>query len=243
MKLSVFVRVMGATIRAYDAIPVSMLSVCVTTGNSKIGRALNVSLPAIFSCPNCKGCAHLCYDVNDCRYSGVMRARARNWSILKRDPGAYWAGIENAIRRHPTYDAMRFHVGGDIPRGDMGADYFREMMETVRRHPDIRFWTYTKNYWIVNEYVRTHGGSIAEAIPENISIMFSEWRGIPMVNPYGFPEFRAYYDDEQPAPDAMECPGDCRKCRAEGIGCPFRMSVWTRIRGQKRARKARKARN
>ena len=165
-----------------------------------------------------------------------MDARARNYSILSRDMDKYFSDVVDAIRRHPSYDAFRWHVGGDVPALYTGVEYIAHMVDIARMFPGVRFWTYTKNYFAYNEYVRTHGGSIADAIPDNLSVMFSQWRGIDMVNPYGFAEFRAYYDDETPEGD-MECAGDCRVCRASGVGCPFRMTVWTRIRGQvKRAR-------
>lgn len=232
MKLSVFVPRMRDALARFDAMPVDALSVCVSTGNNKIGKVLNVSLPPVFTCPSCAGCARECYDIRDCRYKNVLNARARNLSIMRRDMNKYFSDIENAIIHHPTFRAFRWHVGGDIPAGDMGAEYFRRMIECARKHPDVRMWTYTKNYYVVNEYVRTHGGNIADAIPENMSIMFSQWRGIPMYNPYGFAEFRAYYDDEIIPVGIMECTGDCRVCMASGIGCPFRVTVWTRIRGQ-----------
>jgi len=229
---------MNARIADYDSVPVDALTVCVSVGNNKVGKALNVSLPAIVSCTNCAGCMAECYDRRDCRYGNVMDARARNYSILSRDMEKYFRDVVDAILHHPSFTAFRWHVGGDVPPDARGVEYVAHMVAIAREFPQITFWTYTKNYYAYNEYVRRNGGNIADAIPDNLSVMFSQWRGIPMSNPYGFPEFRAYYDDETPA-GGMQCPGDCRICRAQGIGCPHRMTVWTRIRGQvKEARKA-----
>ena len=232
MKLSVYFSRMNSARAMYDNMPVDSIRVCVSVCNRKIGKALNVSLPPVLSCPNCAGCMRECYDVRDCRYKNVLNARARNMSILSRDMGKYFRDIIDAIKHHPSFRAFRWHVGGDVPPGASGAEYVRNMMDIARMFPGVRFWTYTKNYRAYNEYVRTHGGSIASAIPENMSVMFSEWRGIPMENPYGFPEFKAYYDDELAPEGVMECTGDCRVCLATGRGCPHRESVWTRIRGQ-----------
>lgn len=237
MNIKKYTEKMKKEIAKFDEIQVDDLKVVVTTGNTKIGKVLNVSLPAVFTCPNCSGCVNECYDIRDCRYKNVVSARAKNFSIMARSLDKYFADIQDAINRHPSFDKFRFHVGGDIPITN-GDEYFAGLVNLVRNNPRIRFWTYSKNYWVINRYVKEHGGTIADAIPDNLSIMFSQWRGIPMFNPYGFAEFRAYYDDE-PVPDGiMECTGDCRVCLASGIGCPFRMTVWTRIRNQvKKSRK------
>ena len=62
------------------------------------------------------------------------------------------------------------------------------MIAITKANPGFKFWTYTKNYKAVNEWFDKNGGKAA--CPENFSIMFSEWRGVPMVNTYGFGEFR-----------------------------------------------------
>lgn len=230
MNLKTYAQKMVSAIMQCDADDVENLEVCVSTGNTKIGKVLNVSLPAVFSCMQCKHCAKECYDVRDCRYTNTLKARARNWSIVTRSPEKYFSDIRRAIEKHPSFRYFRWHVGGDIPN----LNYFAEVVAIAREYPNVRFWTYTKVYGLVNEYVRTHGGSIAEAIPENMSVMFSEWRGFRMDNPYGFAEFKAYYDDETVPSGIMECTGNCRICEEKGIGCPYRKTVWTRIRGQKK---------
>lgn len=63
------------------------------------------------------------------------------------------------------------------------------MCEIARRNPNIKFWTYTKKYGIVNSYVKQNG---IDAIPENLVIVFSHWMNddgtyYPMYNPYEFP--------------------------------------------------------
>lgn len=228
MKLDAYIKKMRDAILENDAHDVTTLQVCISVGNTKIGKVLNVSLPAIISCKECAHCMHECYDVRDCRYKTTLNARARNWSIFTRSPEQFFTQIRKTIRRRRSFRFFRWHVGGDIPN----MEYFAEVVRIAREFPQIRFWIYTKLYELVNEYVRTHGGSIAEAIPENLSVMFSEWRGFRMVNPYGFAEFRAYYDDEEVPEGIMECRGDCRICEEKGLGCPYRKTVWTRIRGQ-----------
>ena len=71
-------------------------------------------------------------------------------------------------------------------------------------------------YNIVNEYCDRYG---KESIPANLSVMFSEWRGMPMVNPYHFGEFRALYANEEIPENTYYCPGNCDICKANSRGC------------------------
>lgn len=203
-----------------DAMPVEQIPLCISAGNMKIGRVMNVSLAPILSCANCSGCMHLCYDIKACAQypNTVIDARMRNMTILRRDRAEYFRRIEQAISRRRTNKFFRWHVAGDIVDGD----YFDNMVRIAREHPDFVFWTYTKNYKVVNAWVAEHG---ADKIPANLSVMFSEWRGMPMDNPYGFPEFRVVFKDEQP-PKGFYCPGNCDICKNSGRGCIARETVY-----------------
>ena len=54
------------------------LHVCISRGNNKIGRVLNVSLPPVVACRNCCECCKYCYDIKACmRYGDTMKARAK----------------------------------------------------------------------------------------------------------------------------------------------------------------------
>lgn len=203
----------------YDEVPLDFIKLCISTGNDKIGNVMNVSLPPMLSCGNCAGCCTLCYDVKACmRFPNVVDARARNLAILRKDRGEYFARIEKAISRRRKNKFFRWHVAGDI----VDADYFVNMVEIARRHPDFLFWTYTKMYHIVNQYCAEHG---KETIPENFSIMFSEWRGMPMDNPYGFAEFRVVFKDED-RPQGFYCPGNCDACKNPCRGCIAQETVY-----------------
>lgn len=224
--LKAYHRRMDDAIEWYARFPVESLTMCISTGNRKIGRVWNVSLPPILSCGgNCKECKNYCYDVKACnQYTNVCKARARNYSILKRNFDLYWEQLRAKLAKKRTFKYFRFHVGGDFTT----AEYFAEMVKTARMFPDFRFWTYTKSYNIVNEYVRKHGGKRRKAVPENLSIMFSEWKGLPMDNPFGFPVFRCVFRSLESAPvGAWKCPGNCETCIKAGRGCPFGESAWT----------------
>lgn len=191
------------------------IPLCISSGNRKIGRVMNVSLMPILSCGNCRECSRLCYDIKACaQYPGtVIDARMRNLTALKKDRDGYFSRIDEAISRRRKNKFFRWHVAGDI----VDIDYFDRMVKIARAHPDFTFWTYTKMYGLVNEWVAAHGGT-REAVPANFSVMFSEWRGMPMENPYGFPEFRVVFKDETP-PAGHYCPGNCDVCKNLHKGC------------------------
>lgn len=193
---------------------VDEIKVCVTNGNRKIGRVMNVSLLPIFTClTRCNGCRFFCYDIKACmQYKNVLLARVRNTVLLWCNRNAYFEQIEQRIARRRKNKFFRWHVAGDIIDGD----YLQRMIDIARHHPDFIFWTYTKQYHIVNRHCDKFG---KESIPGNLSIMFSQWDGIEMVNPYNFPEFRVYDDISNVT--EHRCPGNCEVCLKSKTGCPY----------------------
>ena len=208
----------------YEQINPETLKICISTGNRKIGLVWNISLPPIVCCGNCKECKNYCYDIKACnQYSNVVKARARNFSILSRDYDGYWKQIRDRLSRKKSNKFFRFHVGGDFTT----EKYFADMVKTARMFPDFIIWTYTKSYDVVNEYVRKHGGNRETAIPKNLTVMFSEWRGLPMNNPYNFPVFRCVFRGIETAPETgWKCPGNCDICKKAKRGCPYGESSW-----------------
>lgn len=221
------VRLMNDTIEKYSSCSVDDIKICISSGNVKIGRVLNVSLPPVISCGNCKECMHYCYDIKAClQYPNtVIDARVRNYMILKKDRSEYFRRIREKLARRRVNKFMRWHVSGDI----LDLDYFANMVSIARDFPAFRFWTYTKMYSIVNEYCDKFG---RDAIPSNFSIMFSEWDGMPLDNPYNFPVFsvKMQAGNINHAPEYFDnlyqCPGNCDVCKACGRGCIFSESVY-----------------
>lgn len=202
-------RAAGAEIEKRDAHDIPL---CISKGNRKIGRAMNVSLMPVLTCGNCRECSKLCYDIKACyQYPGtVIDARMRNTVLLKKDREEYFSRIEDAISRRLKNKFFRWHVAGDI----IDRDYFDRMVGIARRHPDFTFWTYTKMYAIVNGWVDANGD-----VPKNLHVLFSEWRGMPMDNPHGFPEFRVVFKDDAVKPAGHYCPGNCDICKNLHRGC------------------------
>ena len=144
------------------------------------------------------------------QYPGtVIDARMRNLTVLKKDRDDFFDRIDAAMSRRRKNKFFRWHVAGDI----VDIDYFDRMVKNARRHPDFTIWTYTKMYHIVNAWLDENG-----PLPENFHVMFSEWRGMPMDNPHGMPEFRVVFKDET-APAGHYCPGNCDICKNLHKGC------------------------
>lgn len=201
-----------AMLKDYDAIALH-----ISKGNKKIGRVHNFSLAPGITCTNCSGCLRYCYDVKAViQYKNVLNTRADNTALMMKDMDRTFRKIDQYITRRRTHKAFRWHVSGDI----LGIDYFDNMVRIAIAHPDWTFWTYTKAYYHVNDWIRFHGGTKA-AIPANLAVMFSVWNGMPCPNPYNMPTFRCVMPGTEHDPDAWKCPGNCEACLKAGRGCPF----------------------
>lgn len=212
-----FVTEMRAEIERYKAeiAAGNLPEICITDGNEKIGHAWNVSKAPIITCGNCAQCSGHCYDIKaGLQYPDTLKARARNTAIFEAAREAYFDAILKLCSDRRKHKYFRFHVGGEI----VDLDEFERMVDVARQRPAWTFWTYTKMHGIVNEYCRKYG---RESIPENFKVMFSEWRGTEIDNPYGFPVFHTVFisQGEQFEPDMWICPGNCDICKAEKRGC------------------------
>ena len=217
--LAKVVQLMNEKKNVYNNIPVEEIKLCISKGNVKIGRVMNVSIPPIITCHHCKECKYYCYDVKAClQYPNtVIDARIRNYTVLTKNRDEYFSRINRAMKRRRTNKYFRWHVAGDI----VDYDYFNRMIENAKANPDFIIWTYTKEYETVNEWIKNHGGT-KESLPKNFTVMFSEWRGLAMNNPYGLPEFRVVMKDDESKPDPKKnhyCPGNCDICKKCNRGC------------------------
>lgn len=203
-----------ARINFYKNFPEKDIRMTVSTGNMKIGRVLNVSLAPIITCHNCSECMHFCYDVKAVMaYPSCMDARARNTALFMKNRDEFFNRIHKRMASRKKNFFLRFHVSGEI----VDLDHFSRMVETAKLFPNYTIWTYTKVYWIVNEYVKQHGNSMKAAIPGNFHVMFSKWEGLPMNNPYNFPVFACAFTPDQEI--GFKCPGNCDYCKEHNTGC------------------------
>lgn len=205
----------------YDSVPLEKLNVSISDGNVKIGHCKNVSSLPVYSCRHlCGRCVKFCYDIKACiQYKNVINARVKNFVIFKRNREKFFSDIADALSHVKAHKFFRYHVGGEI----IDIDELYRLVKLAKQFPDFKMWTYTKNYNVVNFYCDIYG---KDSIPENLQIMFSEWKGTPVINPYNFPVFACRFPDEKP-PFEYKCPGNCDICKANGRGCINGESTYT----------------
>lgn len=225
------VKLLNESIAVYRAMPTDAYKLCISSGNMKIGKVLNVSLAPLISCGNCSLCAGYCYDVKAVMaYPSCRDARARNMALLLENRDEYFRRIREKLAHAKRKNKFfRWHVSGDI----YDPDYLDRMCQIARAFPEWTFWTYTKMYHLVNSYVDAHGGSREAAIPSNLAIMFSKWDGVDMPNPHGFPVFACEMPEDiarDVAPSTYirhRCPGNCDTCIKAKRGCVVGESTYT----------------
>lgn len=169
-------------------------------GNSKTGpRVGSFNFPVEQTCNhNCE-----CYKSRACYACGGfyqmpdnMRLYAENLAFfLSHDSKTFCDAFCENLRVNGN-KKFRYFTIGDI----VNARFFDCMIENARRMPNIKFWSYTKKYHIVNNWCDING---IENFPENLTIVFSHWLNddgtyFPMENPYNFPtsEFIPYGKEE-----------------------------------------------
>lgn len=139
----------------------------ISSGNQKIGKIPNVSLPPGLSCPTGVPCAkeNLCYSLKAWRiYPNVRDARLHNWRTWLDEPDRYFDDIREYVEeKQPPY--FRFHVDGDIP----DEDYFHRMIRLADEFPKTKFLAFTKRYEL----------PITKS-PANLTIITSAWPGYPL---------------------------------------------------------------
>jgi hypothetical protein len=188
------------------------LHVSISHGNSKMGAVPSVSLPPVKTCsPEAvKFCGRKCYVR---RYVGrrktVRDAYERNLYLLQNDPEKFWREVNGAIAMTTHF---RFGVSGDIP--DMV--YLLKMFAAAQHNPHCQILCFTKQYKIVNTHL-----SRFLTLPDNLHIIFSAWKGLPMENPYNLPEAHVFYKDgTTTAKDgARYCSGNCYECAMAEANC------------------------
>lgn len=184
--------------------------VTISGGNNKMGKVASVSLLPILTCPKrCKEtCGKKCYAKKLCALRPtVANSYAKNTAIAIHSTKAYFKAINKAVQNIRYF---RYHVSGDIPN----KEYFRHMIKTAIDNENVSFLCFTKQYEIVNEWIKENG-----KIPGNLHILFSEWTNLKAINPYNLPTTNVYEKEEEIKDNWKLCGGNCLNCACRGVGC------------------------
>lgn len=159
-------------------------------GNSKLGEhVLNFGMDIMHTCARCEcKTSGKCYGTCGLfQFGSNLQRAAENYMFwFVNGYEAMNVAIQDAIDNNTDCEKFRFFEIGDIPNREF---LEKVMIQTAINNPNIKFWTYTKKYEIVNKFVDENG---LDAIPENLAIIFSHWMNedgsyFPMNNRHDFP--------------------------------------------------------
>lgn len=196
-----------------DGLDASNLHVRISYENRKTTAVVpSVSLIPIAYCGNCNNCSRGCYDIrNVCYLPSVQKSRAINAAILEQDRDRYFAEVEAHVKFQRFF---RVHIGGDF----VDFDYLRRFVTIAERNPQCQILAFTKMYSLVNTLYTMRGG-----LPNNLHIIFSDWKGQKMDNRHNLPVSSPVWADGTTGPNVTEnrflCPGNCSDCAETDTGC------------------------
>ena len=170
---------------------VSADSVCgrlhITLGNSKTGPCFNYNSSVFYTCRHDCECFFKgrCYALGGC-YNFLMNQLdyAENYRFfIDNDNDTFCNAVNAEIAAHKSIKLFRWFTCGDIAN----TRFLECMVRIARENPDVKFWSYTKKYRLVNAFIDAGG-----IIPENLTILFSHWMNedgsyLPMDNPHNLP--------------------------------------------------------
>lgn len=191
----------------------------ISSGNTKLGRIYNISLPPGVSCQKGVPCAGLCYAKKAWRRSSVRRAWGGNYRAWKQDPMGYFESIAKFCIDHKV-ERFRWHVAGDIPT----LAYLAGMELVAKCLSETQFLAFTKNKEVMLKN---------SPPPPNLKLVFSMWPGLLTDKDPSLEHFMSYgpvawmvpqqananptldaYDRirSHHASESIECTGRCDSC-------------------------------
>jgi len=117
-------------------------NICVSPGNTKLGKIKNFSLPSGISCPGnslwCKNCYAKRYEK---RYTNCQKAYTRN---LKHSQKYFFSELViSQLEKMPGYN-VRIHPSGDF----YSVNYIDQWIGICKRMTNHKFWCYTRSWTI-----------------------------------------------------------------------------------------------
>ena len=190
--------------------------------NEKLGDIKSISLPAVKTCNPSAPCFKYCYARKLAAYrSNVGRSYENNLDVLNNDRDAYFQQIKAIAFMERVF---RYHVSGDIP----DEDYFKRMIRLAEEVPTCTFFTYTKQFNIVNNVIGERKAAKKRALPKNLIILFSGWgKDFRPDNPYKLRTAEVVFRGEEKPEAWFQCPEQidakkqwkCTDCFIHQTGC------------------------
>ena len=190
----------------------------VSHSNSKLGDNIpSVNLQPCRSCRPDAPCAKLCYGKHGrFVFPNVQNTLNNNSDLWDQNPEAFEV---QAVAAAFTAKFFRWHSTGDI----VSPAYFEMMVRVAKKCKDTQFLCFTKQYEIVNEYMKSR------KLPKNLHVVLSAWGNWIPENPNNLPmayiRFKNGVTTHIPE-TAFECSGFCGKCVQSEKHC------WNMKRGE-----------
>ena len=193
-----------------------------TNKNKKLGGGiLQCNMPYITTCRCDAPCKKECY----CNRGHLLIANkhhVKRYEMYKASPDLFFNKIDVELQTS-NFSFFRWHSSGDI----VDERYFLGMVETAKKHSEIKFLAFTKKYEIVNNFLDKGG-----ILPKNFNVVYSAWgAGWSVPNPHNLPVSHietgnALFDSVIPSERAYKCSGFCGTC-VKGVG-----NCWDLKRGE-----------
>lgn len=196
--------------------------VSISNENDKLGKIKSISLPAVKTCNPLAPCFRYCYARKLAAYrSNVGKSYENNLNVLNSDRDAYFMQLKAIAYMERVF---RYHVSGDIP----DEDYFRRMIKLAEEIPTCTFFTYTKQFGIVNNVISERKATKKRILPKNLIILFSGWgKDFRPENPFKLRTAEVVFKGEEKPIAWFQCPEQidtkkqwkCTDCFIHGTGC------------------------
>lgn len=136
----------------------------------------------------CDGCESFCYAINGVRqhHNSVMPSVLKNLILYRMDPVRFEKELDEELNSYKapkdengnsTEKVFRWHASGEIE----DRLYLDMMMRVAEKHPDVRFYSYTKRFMWIKDYLDIRGD-----FPSNFVWNLSVWKG--NLEKSGFPK-------------------------------------------------------
>ena len=149
-----------------------------------------------------------CYAKDSTRYPATAINYAENTILARIDPAGTVAAVENELYNGATAPRyFRIHDSGDF----FSYDYFAAWADMARRHPETRFYCYTKERGIVLKYG-------VDNLPGNFVVNCSPWPGVsdPIAD---LPQFIYDAGTDPEIAKLPHCPAVDKDGKRTGVQC------------------------
>lgn len=176
-----------------------------STNNKKLGSRIGqINFPTILSCAFGIPCIKTCYANKGNQAAPNPRwCYFLNWLSYFKDKDRFFEKLHSYIK-YEELNYMRYFSTGDIP----DAEFFDRAVK-LASETDVKYLIFTKKGYIVNNYLDKGG-----QIPDNLSIVLSNWHTWRQANPYNLPTawIKLKHEECEIPENAVECYGHCGEC-------------------------------